>query len=135
MATATLFTSFNETVRRIIVDYLYVSDQTAATEAPQGAMGICVVSDAAVTAGAASLPGPITDLDDDLWLFWTSMHAITTVGATALNVQNLTNPLVHVESRAMRRVVEGQQLAIMGENNAVGASFKYGLSLYSTFTT
>ena len=135
MAVATLSTSFNETVRRVIVDAVVQSDQVSASERFQVAMGMCVVSDAAIAAGAASLPGPLTDLDDDLWFFWTAFHGNVSVGATALNVQNLAQPSRHVESRAMRRVVEGQQVAIMAEAGAVGVDLLYSLSLYSTFAT
>ncbi len=134
-ATATLSTSFNETVRRVIVDLSHSSDQVSATENYQGAMGLCVVSDAAVTAGAASIPGPLTDLDDDLWLMWFGFQGGVTVGATAGDVTAI-QANVHQESRAMRRVQEGQQVAVMFEADAGGGIFlHYSMSLYSTFAT
>ena len=39
------------------------SDQTAASEVSQGVFGEIVVSDQAVAAGAASVPGPVTNPD------------------------------------------------------------------------
>ena len=134
LAQATLSTSFNETIRRIILDIEHRSDQVSASEAYQFAIGMCVVSDAAIAAGAASIPGPITDADDDLWMYWRSFQGSVTVGAIAGDVVTLAQ-LEHTESKAMRRIQEGQQLAIMAEAQSTGVAISFGLSIYGTFAT
>ena len=58
------------TVRRTRGEYSIISDQTGADEDQLGAWGMVVVNDIAVAAGVASLPGPVTDLDDDGWFVW-----------------------------------------------------------------
>ncbi len=46
------------------------SDQTAGSELQIGAFGMIVVTDTAAAAGAASIPSPATDADDDGWFVW-----------------------------------------------------------------
>ncbi len=55
--------------------HLYVT-QAAGTSAGDGfvgAFGICVVTTAAVTAGIASVPTPITEAGFDGWMYWTAL--------------------------------------------------------------
>ncbi len=59
-----------ETVRRTIGNIWVVSDQAAADEVQVGAFGCIVVTDLAAAAGAASIPGPFTDANDDGWFVW-----------------------------------------------------------------
>ncbi len=92
-----------------------------------------VFSDTAVAAGAASLPGPLTDASDDLWFVWIGLATHVEVGATALNVQPNFGTHHHFDSKAMRRVEEGFQIVAMIELNASGgAQAIIATSLYST---
>jgi len=101
-----------ETIRRSI---LIFNAGAAASNAP-GAFGMVVATDTAVAAGAASLPGPITDANDDGWMLWTSVTTDT------------ISQRVHVESRGMRRVEEGYSVVLMGEGGGT-ASQNFGFAL------
>ena len=59
-----------ETVRRTHVDLFVESDQVGAVEDIIGAFGMMIASDTALAAGAASIPGPVTDSSDDGWFVW-----------------------------------------------------------------
>ncbi len=125
----------NETLRRVRGFILLLSDQTAATERQLGAFGICVASDAAVAAGAASLPGPVTELDDDLWQTWLPLQgALTVVSGVGFILQDNK---IQIDSKAMRRIQQGQSLAIMAENASAtfGFSVYLAVSLYATMAT
>ena len=141
-STKTLLTSFvlsnagiNETIRRTLGGVYVSSDQAAASENYSGAFGICVVTDAALAAGAASIPGPFTEQSDDIWVVWMPVAGSVTVGGTPGNVARL-GWWFPFDSRAMRRVQEGQGIAVMFETAAAdGVSVTAALSLYSTFAT
>ena len=61
------------------------SDQTAATEDAFGAVGFAVVSEQARAAGAASLPGPITNEDSELWFLWQPLYVTLTLVSNVNN--------------------------------------------------
>ena len=100
-----------ETVLRVRVRISVITDQTAAREAQLGAFGMIVVTDLAVAAGAASIPGPSTDGADDGWFLHQAI-----VGQNPL----VTFGGVHydIDSKAMRKVEDGGAIAIMVENSA-----------------
>ena len=136
VATLTLSNpEINETIRRTTGILQVFSDQVAASESQFGAVGMCVVSDAAVTAGVASLPGLITDRNDNLWFLWTPFLQSFFV-ATAVGTQARLGALYAMESKAMRRVQEGQQVAIIAEtaSSSDGTTVNIALSVYGTRT-
>ena len=78
-------------------------------------LGIIVVSESAFAAGAASLPGPIADISSDSWLYH-SLHGFDAVAATAGDGQSITlNERVEIDSKAMRRLPEGNVVVFMAE--------------------
>jgi len=110
-----LDTAFEETVTRVRGHVTVVSDQvTSPLEAQVGAFGMIRVTDRAIAAGAASIPGPVTDGDDDGWFLWVPFAQIG-----ALTVDSGQTPPYLVDSKAQRIVREGQQLAVMVENASV----------------
>ncbi len=78
-------------------------------------VGLGVFSDASIAAGIGSLPDPVTDIADDLW---TTIIPMPYAGAT------INHGRFDVDSRGMRKVEEGQQLAIIAAN-AVGVSIEF----------
>ncbi len=106
----------NEVVRRTRGVLGVYSDQSAAMEEQIGALGFIVVTDLAAAAGAASIPGPVTDANDDGWFVWMpfTQQCAVTVGGSAVNSNPPGN--WHFDSKAMRRVEEGFVVAIMVEN-------------------
>ncbi len=102
-----------ETIRRTRGTLFVRSDQIGAVEEQFGAFGQVVVSDLAIAAGAASIPGPVTDAGDDGWFLWGGF----------LNAQNSAATQIgqgggrfDFDSKAMRRIEEGFGAVFMVEN-------------------
>ena len=109
------------TIIRTRFDLLFESDQTGAAEVPNGDLGMIVISDKAVAAGVTAIPGPISEIDED-WFVHQGLTAhfvfISGVGVDADAGHHYT-----IDSKAMRKVGLGDDMAIMFENNsAVGAA-------------
>jgi len=75
-ATKQVVTSFvpvaglsHETIVRIVGDW----QMSGAGLAGPVALGGVIATDIAFAAGAASIPGPITDIEDDIWMFFSSI--------------------------------------------------------------
>ncbi len=138
-ATKVLLASFvlsnpgiGETVRRTHVMLSVVSDQTGVLEQQNGALGMMIVSDLAIAAGAASIPGPVTDASDDGWFLW---FGVSQVSIAALGGVVNTNPQSYViDSKAMRKVADGFSIAVMYESLSQGAFVGTAISLLSTRT-
>jgi len=116
-----------ETVRRTRGEVLLDS----ASGGPQlGALGFVVVSDLAVAAGAASIPGPVTDSSDDGWFVWFPlMNHVVSSG-------NFSQNPIEFDSKAMRRVEEGFTIAVMVENASASRPLEVslGFSLLSSLS-
>jgi len=110
------------TIVRTIGLISYNSDQQAASERPFGAVGMAVVSENARAAGVGSLPTPLLDENDDLWFVYAAMASpMQFADATGFIAGGDT---FRFESRAMRKVVEGQSIVVVHEQGAtVGANF------------
>jgi len=100
------------TITRTRGALLVQSDQTAADEGFIGNLGVAVVSDQAVLVGVTAVPTPATDDDSDLWL----LHEIwigARIQSTAVGFQEAKSRAV--DSKAMRKVDQGQDVGIMTE--------------------
>ncbi len=99
------------------------SDQTVASESVAGALGMIVVTDQAAAIGASAIPGPSSASDDDGWFVWQPWFAdVNFEDATGLGF--LTFARYDFDSKAMRKVHDGNTVAVMIENDfAVGAIF------------
>ncbi len=92
--------------------WIYVqSDQVAAREEPFGALGFRVVSDLAATAGAASIPGPITNEDDEGWFVWPPIFVVQEAASS-----NPGGAVIEFDSKAMSKFVQGDAILVMLEN-------------------
>ncbi len=121
-----------ETIRRSLGNIHIVSDQNAASERQSGAYGMIVINDLAAAAGAASIPGPVTDNDDDGWFVWQGFSQLMVIPASGGSA--LEGKVYPFDSRAMRRIEEGFQFAMMVENFSSVHVFEIGvtMSLYAT---
>jgi len=133
VSTKVLITSFSlsnpnidETLLRHVGRLLVQSDQLAASELNIGAMGGIIVTDLAIAAGAASIPGPVTDRADDGWYLYVPIVQNIRV-ADATGFSNGTAGVYDFDSKAKRKLQEGQQLAIMVEN--ASASFAFQMAM------
>ena len=124
LATVAFTSGMDETVRRTRGMFGILSDTTGAIENQIGALGFMVVSDLALAAGAASIPGPVTDADDDGWFVWEPF-----VNRGSSNTSSYQGNNWRYDSKAMRKVEDGQGVAIMVENASAIHGFMINLSL------
>ncbi len=106
-----------EVVRRTRGQLLVTSDQGANIETQMGAMGFCVVTDAAAAIGITALPTPVTDASDDIWFVWQSFLQFSGAGPGAAAADGTVTPY-EFDSKAMRRVEEGRQIAVVVQNSS-----------------
>ena len=105
------------TVMRVRGLLTWRSDQVTADESVIGAFGMCVVTENAITAGVASIPGPFTNADDDVWFVhqfvydrWEFQSGTGVHGGFTTHVQ------YDLDSKAMRKGEDGQSVAVVWEN-------------------
>ena len=101
------------------------SDQAAATEAQLGAMGMIMVTDAAVGVGASAVPSPVTDSNNDGWFVWVPFGQDGDQGAGGIGGAKS----YVIDSKAMRKFDAGLQLVVVLENQHATA----GLQFFSSF--
>ena len=124
--------AFTLTIRRIRLSLMWSSDQAAATEEPDGAIGAAILSDTAIAVGVASLPDPITDIGDDIWMMYQGLNT-KVVFSDATGVDSNAGRLYEIDSKAMRKIPEGMSLAfICATASAQGARVQGQLRLYVT---
>ena len=112
-----------ETVRRIRGTVLV---QGAGVGLYLGAIGAYVASNAAVTAGVGSLLDPVSNVNDDAWMWYRSFGGDS--GATGSAGADGAQ-LLEIDSKAMRRVETGYALVFVVANATVGLSFNVALAL------
>ena len=84
-------------------------------------IGMAIVTEAARAAGAASLPSPLDDAGDDVWLYWTLLTGQFEFGSTsAFQAQMYTHMLV--DSKSMRKVDDGSAIVIVAHNAAFSST-------------
>ncbi len=108
------------TVIRTRMDFNFSSDQEAADETPHGAFGMIVVNEKAAALGVTGIPGPTSQINDDFFV-WQGMSSnyqfVSATGSPGTIGKGYT-----VDSKAMRKVDTGDNVAIMFEMDAsVGA--------------
>ena len=131
IATANLDpTGISRTVRRTRGVFTISSDQEAAQEEQIGAFGIIVINSVALTAGVASIPGPITEASDDGWFVWQPFGQLGAVTVSGANARPTPNYWYEYDSKAMRKVEEGFGLAFVVEN----AHATFGLRMWDAFS-
>ena len=123
----------SETVRRTRGRFAVLSDQGAVIEQQNGAIGLIVVSDLAIAAGVASIPGPVTDASDDGWFVW---EGFTQVSRQVLggSVDQTGYPYYEFDSKAMRKVADGFGIAVVAEALSQGTSIGLVVSLLGSRT-
>ena len=118
----------DETILRTHGILTIQSDQLSTSESQIGAFGMIIVTDLAATAGAASIPGPVTNVDDDSWfvhqMINQRMEFASTIGLYPdYGVQYM------LDSKAKRVLESGNQISIMIENAHASHGFNGQLTL------
>ena len=96
----------------------FSSTRSADTEVV-GAFGICIVTDEAFAAGAASIPGPWTNSGSDRWFVWEPIGYLFEV---TTDVGRLVFPSREFDSKAMRKVGANETVVVMYESQASAQS-------------
>ncbi len=108
------------TVVRTHISYEFGSDQNAASEVQSGAIAMAVVSDQASAIGVTAVPTPTTDIGSDLFFVHEIMfNTLVVSDATGKNFR--TSQTGKVDSKAMRRVVEGEDIVFVFESSALSS--------------
>ena len=105
----------NETLLRSRGQILITGTPSAASDSDVVGLGLIVVSQNALVAGGASLPGPVSDLGAD-WL-WHSFVPLD-AGADASLVDPGAITYIHrveVDSKAMRRIPPDKAVVLMAQ--------------------
>jgi len=98
-----------------------ISSVAAALDGFSGAFGIGVATTAAVTAGAASVPTPLTEAAWDGWIFWQAMNMKSLTGTLSDFGVNTTLRMP-IDTKAMRKLSEDESIYGVIETNEVGTS-------------
>ncbi len=117
----------DETILRTIGSISVGSDQSAATEFQLGAVGFCLVTDTALAAGIASIPDPVTDVEDDIWFVHKSFSREFLFG-TAVGFAPDFMETFTFESRAKRIFHTGNSIAVVVANAHATHGLKFALN-------
>jgi len=98
------------------------SDQLAAGENQIGAIGAAVVSDQAVGAGVTAVPTPINDVESDLWFVHQFLFSAMDL-ASAIGFDGNVGRVYSIDSKAMRKVEDGQDVVVVAEFSTQGDGF------------
>ncbi len=100
------------------------SDQEVSDELQMIALGFAVVSDEALAAGVASVPTPFTELGSDLWF---SHNILTTefLLGSAVGFSGDFGVSGEFGSKAMRKVEDGQDIALVAETSSFSSGTLY----------
>ncbi len=118
LASFTNTIGIDQTVLRIRGNLHVASDQLLASEVMVGVFGMIMVTEDAFSAGAASVPGPISDGDAD-WILW---HPFTVrqFFASAIGFDTPAGQEYVLDTKA-KRIFEGggtKRLAVVGETSS-----------------
>ena len=124
----------SETVRRTRGRFLAASGQSSNMDEVIGAWGAVVVTDAAAAIGITAIPGPITDASDDNWFIWESFLSMRAdAPGASVSASTMANAGEMYDSKAMRKVATGFQLAFVVESFTLDPiRFGVGISLLSS---
>ncbi len=90
------------------------SDQAAAIEVQQAAVGLAVVTSQAVAVGITAVPTPVTDIASNEWL----QHQVLFAHHQEVTDRAEPAEVYKIDSKAMRKVEVGQDLILVLENAA-----------------
>ena len=100
----------------MVIDYS--SDQLAAGEFTQGALGMQVVTEQATTAGIGSVPTPLTEVTQDFFVYKPLFSAVVFASSTGVREYPGDGNRFTVDSKAMRKVGLDDDVAVTFELRA-----------------
>ncbi len=116
------------TIVRTRIDILWETDQISAGEIQIGALGAAVVSDVANQAGAASIPGPISDPTFAGWFVFQPLQNRFNF-QTGVGFESVAGKQYTIDSKAMRKVKIEEAVVIMVETAASSDGARFALNV------
>jgi len=96
-------------------------------------LGLCVVSARAAAAGIAqnAIPLPITNADDECWLWhkFVPIRGLTVAAESARAGSPFINALIDVDSKAMRKLADDLHVVYVAESSEVAFNHMIGIRL------
>ena len=108
------------TVVRTRMNWLLASDQSGATEDFGAGFGVAVVSDQASAIGVTAVPTPVTDIASDLWFVHELQFGLFRF-VSGIGFEGVSGIQRTIDSKAMRKVEEGQDIVFVLENTSLSA--------------
>jgi len=116
----------DETFLRAVGRY-FINTDTGANEQQIGAIGMIVVSETAVAAGVASIPGPTSDIGNDGWFFHSTFCQDWQFSdATGQRIGGLS---YEFDSRGKRVIHDQSAVAIVVENTHATHGFQIQVAM------
>ncbi len=78
-------------------------------------LGVCVVTNSALAAGGAALPGPIADIGSDIWLWWAGIPLDALLETVGQHNSITSNFRGEIDSKGMRKLPNDSSVVLMGE--------------------
>ncbi len=97
------------------------SDQTGASEDYLMAVGLAIISEQAGIIGVTAIPTPFSDMESDLWFLHDIIGGSFTF-VSGVGFQDPSGTMKSVDSKAMRKIEDGNDLALVIENSGLAAS-------------
>jgi len=107
------------TILRTHLEVRMASDQIVASEVQLAGIGLAVVSDQASGIGISAVPTPVTDLGSDLWFVHQVLFGSFLFG-DATGFQEPVGTFASIDSKAMRKVNDAEDVVIVAESSAIG---------------
>ncbi len=98
------------------------SDQSAADEFQDVAYGQAKISEQAAAIGVTAMPTPDTDVESDLWFVYERIMS-QFLFVTAAGVESVEGVMILFDSKSMRKVEDGEQLASVVEAGSLSDGF------------
>jgi len=121
-ANATLLALRPFTIVRTYLEVLIFSDQEIADESQVGAVAGAIVSDQVSAIGVTAVPTPVTDVGSDLFFFHQWMFNRFQF-VTGTGFDGSTGTRYSIDSKAMRKVNDDQDIVFVVEFSGVGGGF------------
>ena len=104
------------TIVRSHFSTMITSDQAAANENQIAGFGLAVVSDEAVAVGVTAVPTPLAQLGSSLWF----LNQLLFSEETAATDLSIGPEVMHLDSKAMRKVEVGSDIIVVAEASTIG---------------
>ena len=110
------------TIVRTRMAICYTSDQAVASESSQGIFSMQVVTQAAASAGVASVPTPLNETNADYFVYQAIGFDFSLATAVGFTREQGGNVFTAVDSKAMRKVGNDDDVAwVVQQRSAIGA--------------